>query len=188
MGRGLKYRRDQLARAKASARDRVRWLLAGQSEALAALTRNAHRPELHRGRKYCALAAWLEQVAEHGPGPAEVGKRAVTPALCSCWKAGRDWRHGDPRCAARRPTVPPSSGPCLPPVRLPPVNPQWRTAAVQALCAAVVRTGQADALAVLADALEEAGCDHAEVLTHCRDRAVAHGRACWVVGWLRSEE
>ncbi len=33
---------------------------------------------------------------------------------------------------------------------------------------------------ILADALEEAGCDNAEVLTHCREPGV-HVRGCWVV-------
>jgi hypothetical protein len=33
---------------------------------------------------------------------------------------------------------------------------------------------------VLADALEEAGCDNAEILTHCRQPG-EHVRGCWVV-------
>jgi hypothetical protein len=35
-------------------------------------------------------------------------------------------------------------------------------------------------LAILADALEEAGCTHTEMLSHCRDSG-AHVRGCWVV-------
>ena len=35
-------------------------------------------------------------------------------------------------------------------------------------------------LPILADALEEAGCTHAELLAHCRGRQ-AHYRGCWVV-------
>jgi hypothetical protein len=38
-------------------------------------------------------------------------------------------------------------------------------------------------LAVLADALEEAGCDHIGMLNHCR-QAGAHVRGCWVVDLL----
>jgi hypothetical protein len=37
-----------------------------------------------------------------------------------------------------------------------------------------------DRLPILADALEEAGCDDARVLAHCRDDA-HHARGCWVV-------
>jgi ATP-dependent Clp protease ATP-binding subunit ClpA len=39
-------------------------------------------------------------------------------------------------------------------------------------------------LPVLADALEEAGCTHAELLAHCRAGA-RHARRCWVVDLLR---
>jgi hypothetical protein len=38
-------------------------------------------------------------------------------------------------------------------------------------------------LAVLADALEEAGCDNADVLAHLRDGG-DHVRGCWVVDGL----
>jgi hypothetical protein len=37
------------------------------------------------------------------------------------------------------------------------------------------------AMPVLADALEEAGCDSPDVLAHCRDAAGVHVRGCWVV-------
>jgi hypothetical protein len=36
-------------------------------------------------------------------------------------------------------------------------------------------------LPILADALEEAGCDHPDVLTHCRQPDAVHVRGCWVV-------
>jgi hypothetical protein len=32
---------------------------------------------------------------------------------------------------------------------------------------------------ILADALEEAGCENAEVLAHCREPG-PHARGCWV--------
>jgi hypothetical protein len=38
-------------------------------------------------------------------------------------------------------------------------------------------------LAVLADALEEAGCQEASVLTHLRGQG-SHWRGCWVLDWL----
>jgi hypothetical protein len=34
---------------------------------------------------------------------------------------------------------------------------------------------------VLADALQDAGCDNASVLDHCRDLKATHVRGCWVV-------
>jgi hypothetical protein len=39
-------------------------------------------------------------------------------------------------------------------------------------------------LVVLADALEEAGCDNGDVLSHLRQQGVSHYRGCWVVDLL----
>jgi hypothetical protein len=36
---------------------------------------------------------------------------------------------------------------------------------------------------ILADALEEAGCNNAEVLAHCRSDGL-HARGCWVLDLL----
>jgi hypothetical protein len=69
-------------------------------------------------------------------------------------------------------------------------EPAWRTADVARLAAAAYEhrhlpSGHLDAarLAVLADALEEAGCTDADVLNHCR-RPGVHVRGCWVVDLL----
>jgi hypothetical protein len=40
---------------------------------------------------------------------------------------------------------------------------------------------------ILADALEEAGCTHADILGHCRSRG-EHVRGCWVVDLLLGKE
>jgi hypothetical protein len=40
-----------------------------------------------------------------------------------------------------------------------------------------------DVLPILADALQEGGCDHQEILEHCRARA-PHQQTCWVVDLL----
>jgi hypothetical protein len=50
--------------------------------------------------------------------------------------------------------------------------------------ARAIRTDRAfDRLPILADALEEAGCDNDLVLRHCRD-CTAHGIRCWVIDWI----
>jgi hypothetical protein len=59
-------------------------------------------------------------------------------------------------------------------------DPRWRSAAVVGLAEAVYADREFDRLPVLADALEEAGCDHADVLAHCRGGG-PHARGCWVV-------
>ncbi|MBN9521069.1 hypothetical protein J0H58_21550 [bacterium] len=60
------------------------------------------------------------------------------------------------------------------------LDPAWRTEAVVALAAGIYADRAFERLPVLADALEDAGCDHADVLTHCRG-AGPHVRGCWVV-------
>ena len=37
------------------------------------------------------------------------------------------------------------------------------------------------AMPILADALQDAGCDIDDVLSHCRDASATHVRGCWVV-------
>jgi hypothetical protein len=42
-------------------------------------------------------------------------------------------------------------------------------------------------LPVLADALEKAGCQSADILAHCRSE-VPHVRGCWVIDLLLGKE
>jgi len=66
-------------------------------------------------------------------------------------------------------------------------RPGWRTSTVLAMGKAVVETGNPDALPVLADALEEAGCDDKQLLAFCRapERWLnAAGVAAWLSGAL----
>jgi hypothetical protein len=60
----------------------------------------------------------------------------------------------------------------------PACDPQWRTADVLAL-ARLVQAGRTDALPILADALQDAGCDDEGVLGHCRE-SCPHTARCWV--------
>ena len=57
---------------------------------------------------------------------------------------------------------------------------KWRTADAKALARAVDRTRNFEALPILADALQEAGCEDERVLAHCRGPH-AHVAGCWVV-------
>lgn len=56
----------------------------------------------------------------------------------------------------------------------------WRTSAVVALATGLDEDRAFQHLPVLADALEDAGCDHADILAHCRGDG-PHVRGCWVV-------
>jgi hypothetical protein len=57
---------------------------------------------------------------------------------------------------------------------------RWRTSTAVGLARAVYTERTFDRLPILADALEEAGCDDEPMLRHCRDDTV-HARGCWVV-------
>ncbi|VTR93301.1 Uncharacterized protein (Fragment) OS=uncultured bacterium PE=4 SV=1 [Gemmata massiliana] len=58
--------------------------------------------------------------------------------------------------------------------------PEWRTSTALALAAQMYESREFGALPILADALQDAGCDSADVLNHCREPGV-HVRGCWVV-------
>jgi hypothetical protein len=60
----------------------------------------------------------------------------------------------------------------------PACDPAWRTPDVLALARAA-QGGETDALPILADALQEAGCDDERILRHCRDVG-PHSPDCWV--------
>ena len=62
----------------------------------------------------------------------------------------------------------------------PALDPAWRTEAVVGLARGVYEDRAFDRLPVLADALEDAGCDDGDVLAHCRGPG-PHARGCWVV-------
>ncbi len=56
----------------------------------------------------------------------------------------------------------------------------WRSETAVALATGIYEERAFDRLPILADALEEAGCDHADVLNHLRGPG-PHARGCWVV-------
>ena len=57
---------------------------------------------------------------------------------------------------------------------------RWLSATTAALAQAIYADRAFDRLPILADALEDAGCDNREILDHCRQPG-EHVRGCWVV-------
>jgi hypothetical protein len=60
-------------------------------------------------------------------------------------------------------------------------SPEWRTDTAVSLARAMYEARDFSALPILADALQDAGCDDEDVLSHCRDTSATHVRGCWVV-------
>ena len=60
-------------------------------------------------------------------------------------------------------------------------DPAWLTSDVLALACGMYESRDFGAMPILADALQDAGCDNADVLAHCRDASATHVRGCWVV-------
>jgi hypothetical protein len=63
----------------------------------------------------------------------------------------------------------------------------WRTSTVLALTQGIHTDRVFDRLAILADALQDAGCENEDILNHCRSESV-HVRGCWVIDLILGKE
>ncbi|VTR94944.1 Uncharacterized protein (Fragment) OS=uncultured bacterium PE=4 SV=1 [Gemmata massiliana] len=63
----------------------------------------------------------------------------------------------------------------------------WRTETAVALARRMYESRDFGAMPILADALEDAGCDRTDVLDHCRGGG-PHARGCWVIDLLLNKE
>jgi hypothetical protein len=59
-------------------------------------------------------------------------------------------------------------------------DPNWRTDTAVSLAKQMCESRDFSAMPILADALQDAGCDNADILWHCRDLKQVHVRGCWV--------
>jgi hypothetical protein len=66
-------------------------------------------------------------------------------------------------------------------------SPEWRTDTAVALARQMYESRDFSAMAILADALQDAGCDNEDVLSHCRGPG-PHVRGCWVVDLVLGKE
>lgn len=61
---------------------------------------------------------------------------------------------------------------------------EWRTDTALLLARQMYDSRDFSAMPILADALQDAGCDSDDILNHCRDANATHVRGCWVVDLL----
>jgi hypothetical protein len=73
------------------------------------------------------------------------------------------------------------------PVAVDPAWLAWNDGTVVKLAQGIYDDRAFDRMPVLADALEEAGCDHADVLNHCR-KPGEHLRGCWVLSLILGKD
>jgi hypothetical protein len=66
------------------------------------------------------------------------------------------------------------------PFRPVPLSPDWRTDTAVAIARQTYDSRDFSAMPILADALQDAGCDNDDILAHCRGPG-PHVRGCWVV-------
>ena len=74
------------------------------------------------------------------------------------------------------------------PFRLLAVDLAWLTSTVVALAEGIYAERAFDRMPILADALQDAGCDSNDILAHCRDTSLTHVRGCWVIDLLLGKE
>jgi hypothetical protein len=66
-------------------------------------------------------------------------------------------------------------------------SPEWRTDTTVTLAHQMYESRDFSAMPILADALQDAGCDSPDILTHCRGPG-PHVRGCWVVDLVLGKE
>ncbi len=66
-------------------------------------------------------------------------------------------------------------------------DPAWRTDHTVGVATKMYDERNFDAMPILADALQDAGCDDEDILQHCREPG-DHVRGCWVVDLVLGKE
>jgi hypothetical protein len=166
------------------------WLTFEQ-EAFTAVTR-VHRTEaagrfgslIHAARAWTGAAVWYRHVASLGgvlrvkPGefaPLEAVVRTCDRPFLAAEHAAEAARQAD----LLRDVV----GNPFRPVSVDPQWLEWRDGTVGRMARAIYSERRFFDMAVLSDALEDAGCTDVDILSHCRDGG-PHVRGCWALDLL----
>jgi len=73
------------------------------------------------------------------------------------------------------------------PYASPQFSPTWRTFATTGIASTIYEDHAFSTMPMLADALEEAGCDNSDILSHCRSKS-PHVQGCWVLDLILGKE
>jgi hypothetical protein len=66
-------------------------------------------------------------------------------------------------------------------------DPAWRSEVAVGIARGIYDERAFERMPILADALQEAGCEHPDILSHCREPG-EHVRGCWVVDLVLGKE
>jgi hypothetical protein len=66
-------------------------------------------------------------------------------------------------------------------------SPEWHASTAVVLAQQMYESRDFSAMPILADSLQDAGCDSDDILNHCRDASATHVRGCWVVDLVLSK-
>jgi len=141
-------------------------------------------------------AAWVEEWADTGARPKEAGERntfvfynsSARAGFMSTVRAPAGWNDGEPAkqravwalrevfgnpfATRRKRKNEPRRGWMF--------DPAWRTDTAVSLAKQMYESRDFGAMPILADALQDAGCDNEDTLSHCR-KPGEHVRGCWVL-------
>jgi hypothetical protein len=145
---------NAVARARAVPNDHIKMKLGG-----------------HRVMEYSpGVVAWCcEEIANNGPHLNRCHTHIATNS--DDFPAEWNFQSSALRCICRNP------------FRFVDVESSWLTSTVLALAAGIYEERAFDRLPILADALQDAGCDNEDILKHCQQPG-EHVRGCWVVDLL----
>jgi hypothetical protein len=133
-----------------------------------------------------AAACSLGGIAE--TGPFDFPRGTLGDVAESCAYAAAHWQRRNDRdpmqerwtreeLAAQMPLLHDIFGNPFRPVT---IDPAWRTTTATQLARGMYDARDFAAMPILADALQDAGCEEVSILDHCRGRG-PHVRGCWVV-------
>jgi hypothetical protein len=124
------------------------------------------------------VAYWLYQLAHLGPELSTVLDfyLANYPGTFYCWGGDRPLHPGHQAAAVS--VIHDLFGN---PLRRVTFDPAWRTDTAVSLARQMYESRDFFLMPILADALQDAGCEHGDILDHCRDPNGTHVRGCWVV-------
>jgi hypothetical protein len=125
-------------------------------------------------------------LAHNGPDGTHAHYDAIADAVCQTWTLSAfEFAHEEPIPAEELAPVRNAHAHFVRdifgnPFRPVAFDPAWRTDTAVSLARGMYDSRDFGAMPILADALQDAGCEDEQVLSHCRDTQQKHVRGCWV--------